>query len=201
MPTATEGWDRRLGLRLLEGVATYRQRAAQACKRVSPGLFLLPFAHCLFPLESQQSPWEQPAGLASVGAFYLALPGPQAATSPTLLGAQALRAGSQGYNRPPFPSDLLKPSLRGGERPSLCEDGQGHLCPAPRPCEVRPEAQGWLTEPCAHLAPWALKSASLGWWLTLGGFLILISFSVNMGRLIIINVKRFPSDEIVLKIS
>lgn len=70
-----------------------------------------------------------------------------------------------------------------------------------RPCDVCPEAQGWLTEPCAHLAPWAPKSASLGWWLTLGGFLILISFSVNMGRLIIINVKRFLSDEIVLKIS
>lgn len=29
---------------------------------------------------------------------------------------------------------------------------------------------------------------------------LLVSFSVNMGRLIIINVKRFPSDGIVLKI-
>ena len=48
---------------------------------------------------------------------------------------------------------------------------------------------------CAHLAPWAPKSASPGWWLTLGGFLILISFSVNMGRLIIINVDQCKEKE------
>ena len=78
---------------------------------------------------------------------------------------------------------------------------KGTSAHASRLHDVCPEAQGWLTVLCAHLAPWTPKSASPGWWLTLGGLLILISFSVNMGRLIIINVKRFSSDEIVLKIS
>lgn len=177
-------------------------------EQVSLAYFLLCFPYALFPCDPEQtrSPWELPASQASSRPFLLVQPGsPSQAISCHPLGAQALRASSLGHN---LVSPLLRPiKFPRGENLTLQRWPRAHLpLQGALPC-VYPGGAGPadldLAGPAGSPHPTGPAVCQPGLVADLGRVPspLLVSFSVNTGRLIIINVKRFPSDEIVLKIS